>query len=421
MTTKALHSIRNQFPILTERVKGKTVAYLDSAATTQKPQSVIDAESKYYETANANVHRGMYHFAEQSTELYEGVRSMIKEFIRARRIEEIIFTRNTTHAINMVAFGWAAKRLRKGDRIILTEMEHHSNIVPWQQVAEETGAVLEYIPVTEEGMLDIQAFEEMLTPKTKVVAVTAASNVLGTITPIKDIVKKAHGVGAMVLVDAAQYAAHAPIDVEKWDCDFLALSAHKMYGPMGVGVLYGKQELLETMHPFEFGGEMILEVHKTESSWNTLPHKFEAGTPNVGGVVGFGAAIQMMKDLGWEVIMQHEAELTEALIETVSKIPGTRIFGPQHAADEDETESVLIRTGVVSFSVEGIHPHDLATIFDEEGVAIRSGHHCAQVLMQRFDVPALARASIGIYTNLDDIKRIPKAMERARKILVKNE
>ncbi len=408
-TSRTVESIRTEFPILASQSHGKPLAYLDNAATTQKPASVIDATAAFYRTANANAHRGIYELAEKATDLFEATRAKVRDFLHARSDREIIFTRGTTESTNCVASTWGRQNIRSGDAILVSEMEHHANLVPWQQLAHAAGAELRFIPVTDEGRLDVKAFSALLADaKVKLVAITAASNVLGTITPVKELIKKAHAAGALVLVDTAQAAAHMPLDVQSWDCDFLAFSSHKMYGPTGVGVLYGKELLLEKMPPFMFGGDMIMEVHKAQSTWNDLPWKFEAGTQNIAAVVAFAAALDYITSIGWDWIQQHERELTEHLLAILGKIPGVTIYGPRKATE---------RLGVVSFSVQGIHPHDLATIFDQEGLAIRSGHHCAQVLMERLGVSALARASIALYTSKKEIDRIPAAIARAGEIL----
>ncbi|MBI3956974.1 MAG: cysteine desulfurase [Candidatus Kerfeldbacteria bacterium] len=400
--------IREKFPILEQMVNGKPVAYLDNAATTQKPQAVIDATSSFYSTTNANVHRGIYQFAETATAAYEAVREQVRNFVRARRVHEIIFTRGTTEALNLIAATWGRANVKPGDAILVTEMEHHSNLVPWQQLALSVGAELRFVPVTDDGRLDLSALPKLLDSKVRLFAFTACSNVLGTMNPVKELVKKAHAAGALALVDAAQAAAHLPIDVQSWDCDFLALSGHKMYGPTGIGALYGKQELLEQMPPFLFGGDMILEVKKDVTTWNELPYKFEAGTPNIAGVIGWAPALDLLTSLGWEAIMKHEQELTRHGLEILQRVPGLTLYGPTTAEG---------RGGVFSFTIDGIHPHDLATIFDEQGIAIRAGHHCAQPLMDRYGVPAMARASCAIYTTKDELDRIPKAIERARQVL----
>lgn len=401
-----VNDIRKQFPLLSAHPE---LAYFDNAATTQKPQSVIDAEMKFYTAMNANVRRGMYSLAEASTQAYEDVRQQVRTFIHARHAEEIIFTKGTTESINLVMYSWGRENIKAGDVILLSEMEHHANLVPWQQLALQQGAELRWIPVTDDGRLDSKMISSLLDAKVKLVAITAMSNVLGTINPVKEIVKKAHAVGSRVLVDAAQMVAHGPIDVESWDADFVAFSAHKMYGPTGVGVLYAKQKLLEAMPPFQFGGDMILEVHKDRSEWNELPAKFEGGTPNIAGVIGLGAAISYLESLGWDWIQQRETMLTEKLLAVLHAFSDIQIFGPTDMRE---------RGSVVSFNIGSIHAHDLSTVLDSENIAVRSGHHCAQVLMQRCNVPAMARVSLSFYNTEEEIDRLPKAIEKARSILL---
>lgn len=403
-STKEDH--RADFPFVQNN---PALAYFDNAATTQKPRSVIEAEVRFYETMNANIHRGMYSIAEQATAAFENVRQQVRKFLHARRVEEIIFTKGTTESINLVMQTWGRQNIHAGDVILLSDMEHHANLVPWQQLAPQTGAEVRWIPVTEDGRLEKGAFQKLLDGKVKLVAITAMSNVLGTITPVKEVVKKAHAVGARVLVDAAQIVAHAPIDVESWNADFVALSAHKMYGPTGVGVLYGKKELLDVMAPYQFGGEMIVEVHKDRSDWNELPYKFEAGTPNIAGVIGFGSAIEYIQNLGWDWIQARERALTEKLLAVLQNVPEVTIFGPKGTEE---------RGSIVSFNVGTMHAHDLATILDSENIAVRSGHHCAQVLMERFNVPAMVRASLAFTNTKEEIGRLPKAIAKARSILV---
>ncbi len=397
---------RADFPFLQNN---PGLAYFDNAATTQRPRAVLDAEVQFLETTNANVHRGMYSVAEQATAAFENVRQQVRKFLHTRRAEEIIFTKGTTESVNLVMQTWGRQNIHDGDVILLSEMEHHANLVPWQQRALQTGAELRWIPVADDGRLDITIFQTLVDRRVKLVAFTAMSNVLGTINPVKEIVKKAHVAGATVLVDEEQFAAHATLDVESWNADFVALSAHKMYGPTGVGVLYGKKELLATMPPYQFGGEMILAVHKDRSEWNELPYKFEAGTPNIAGIIGFGAAIDYIQKLGWDWIQEREKVLTERLLATLQSIPDVTLYGPK---DGEE------RGSVASFNVGTMHPHDLATILDSENIAVRSGHHCAQPLMERFHVPAMVRASLAFYNTEEEIKRLPKAIKKARRILL---
>ncbi len=402
---RRVEEIRKAFPLFSAYPK---LAYFDNAATTQKPRSVIEAETQFYETINANVRRGMYALAESSTEAFENVRQQVRKFLHARHAEEIIFTKGTTESINLVMYSWGRENIKAGDVILLSEMEHHANVVPWQQLAIQQSAKLRWIPVTDDGRLDSKMISSLLDDKVKLVAITAMSNVLGTINPVKEIVKKAHAVGAKVLVDAAQMVAHGPIDVESWDADYVAFSAHKMYGPTGVGMLYAKQELLEAMPPFIFGGDMILEVKKDRSEWNELPAKFEGGTPNIAGVIGLGAAITYLESLGWDWIQERELRLTGKLLDTLRSVPDVTVFGPNDTAE---------RGSVVSFNLGSIHAHDLATVLDSENIAVRSGHHCAQPLMQRFGVPAMVRVSLSFYNTEEEIERLPKAIEKAKKIL----
>lgn len=405
---KTVEDIRKDFPILSQVVNGKPVAYLDNAATTQKPEVVLKAMDDFYRTTNANVHRGIYKFAEVATALYEGAREKVQEFVKARNTKEIIFTRGATEAFNLLAYTWGEANVGAVDTIVVTEMEHHSNLVPWQQLAKRKGAKLLFVGVTDDGRLDMASWKAALEQKPKIVSFSAFSNVTGVMNPVKALMKDVHVAGAVGVVDAAQAGAHMPIDVQSWNCDFLALAAHKMYGPTGVGVLYGKEEHLAAMPPFLFGGDMILQVSKEDSTWNELPYKFEAGTPNIAGVIGFGTAIDYIMNVGWDMIAKHELELTEHGLKVLAGIKGVCVIGPKTAEN---------RGGVFSFSIDGIHPHDIATIFDSEGIAIRSGHHCAQVLMNRFGVPATARASVGMYTTTDELDRLPAAIAACRKIL----
>lgn len=400
--------LRKDFPILEQAMNGKPLAYLDNAATTQKPTVVLTAMDRFMRTTNANVHRGIYQLAEQATEAFEGIREQAKNFLHARHAHEIIFTKGATESMNLVMNTWGRQNIHEKDIIVLTEMEHHSNLVPWQQLAQSVGAEIRWVPITNDFRLDLRAFEQLLDQSVKFVSLTAFSNVLGTVNPIKEIVKRAHAAGALVMVDAAQAAAHQPIDVQSWNCDFLALSSHKVYGPTGVGVLYGKEDHLRSMPPFLFGGDMILEVHKDSSTWNELPWKFEAGTSNIVGVVGFGEALKYLQALGWDWVAERETELTKHLLNALQNVSGVTVYGPSE---------VVERGGVASFAVSGIHPHDLATIFDQEGIAVRSGHHCAQILMERLGVPALARASLALYNTEEEVNRLPLAIAKARSIL----
>ncbi|RME12687.1 MAG: cysteine desulfurase [Ardenticatenia bacterium] len=402
-----IEAIRQQFPILQRQVHGKPLVYLDSAATSQKPLAVIDAMDRYYREYNANVHRGVHTLSEEATAAYEGARKRIARFINARSPRELIYTRNATEAINLVAATWGRANLTPNDAVLITEMEHHSNIVPWQILRDQIGFELRAVPVTDEGYLDMDAFDRLLDERVKLVAVTHMSNVLGTINPIAEMTAKAHAVGALVLVDGAQSVPHMPVDVQALDIDFLAFSAHKMAGPTGIGALWARRELLEAMPPYMGGGDMIAFVSLERSTWADLPHKFEAGTPAIAEAIGFGAAVDFLSELGMENVRAHEIEITEYALEALSEVPGLRLLGPRKAADKG---------GVASFVLDGVHPHDIASILDAEGVAVRAGHHCAQPLMQRYNVPATTRASFYVYTTREEIDRLVEALHVVRKV-----
>lgn len=394
--------VRADFPILGRTARGKRLAYLDSAASTQKPAKVIDTLNAFYRESNANVHRGVYELSERSTEMYDQARATIARLINAPERRECIFVRNTTEAINLVANSWGRSNLQSGDTIVLTMLEHHSNIVPWQLIAQQTGAQLRYVDIDDEGRLQMDQMRELLNREpVKVVAVTHVSNTLGTITPLKDITRLAHEAGAVVMADAAQSVPHMQVDVQALDVDFMAFSGHKMVGPMGIGVLYGKREHLEAMPPFMGGGSMIRQVELDHSTWADLPEKFEAGTPSVADAVGLAAAAEYLTDLGFDGIRQHEIQLTNYALGQLREIPGITLFGPD---GED-------RAGVVSFVLDGAHPHDIASILDGEGVAVRAGHHCAQPLMRRLDVTATARASFYVYNTEQDVDQLVHAVE----------
>jgi len=393
--------LRADFPILSRTVHDKPLVYLDNAATTQKPRQVIDALVNYYSRYNANIHRGLHALSEEATEAYESVREQTATFLNASSSRSIVFTRNATEAINLVAQAWGRANLKPGDEILLTEMEHHSNLVPWQLIAKATGATLRFIGVTEDGRLKLNEYGTQLTRKTKLVGVTHMSNVLGTINPIEDIVQQAHRQHALVLVDAAQSAPQLTIDVQRIGADFLACSSHKMLGPTGVGILYAREELLDSMEPFLGGGEMISDVQLTESTWNDIPWKFEAGTPNIGGVIAFGKALEYLGRLGPEAIRQHEQELTGYALDQLRTVEGLTVYGPR---------TIEERGGVVSFNLNGLHPHDVGTVLDHEGVAVRAGHHCAKPLMRRLGVAATARASFYVYNGRDDVDRLIQAL-----------
>ena len=396
--------VRKDFPIFETLAHGKPLVYLDSAATSHKPRAVIDRIVRFYETENANVHRGIYELGEKATAAYEGAREASARFIGARSPRSIVFTRGTTEAINLLRYTWARANVRDGDEILVTDMEHHSNLIPWQLHCLDTGAVLRHLPIDDDGRLRVDLLGEYVTDKTKLVALNLMSNVLGTINPVRQIADAAHAVGARILVDAAQAAPHLSFDVNELDADFLAFSAHKMCGPTGAGVLYGREDLLEAMPPFHGGGEMIREVWADRATFAEIPHKFEAGTPNVAQVVGMGAAIEYLEDLGMDSVRRHEIEITEYALERLRET-GATIYGPPDASD---------RGGVVAFNVPEVHPHDMATIVDQEGVCIRAGHHCAQPLMRRLDVPATARASFYIYNSEEDVDVLIESLDEAK-------
>ncbi|TCS78473.1 cysteine desulfurase [Tepidibacillus fermentans] len=396
-------SIRKEFPILDQEVNGHPLVYLDSAATAQKPLKVIETLDHYYRKMNSNVHRGVHTLGTYATDAYEGAREKVRAFINAKSIEEIIFTRGTTTSINLVAQSYGRSFLKEGDEIVLTMMEHHSNLIPWQQVAKATGATLKYIPLQPDGTIDIEDIKKTITANTKLVAMTQVSNVLGTINPIKEVVKIAHAVGAKVVVDGAQSVPHMKVDVQDLDCDFLAFSGHKMGGPTGIGVLYGKKELLEKMEPVEFGGEMIEFVELYDSTWKELPWKFEGGTPIIAGAIGLGAAIDFIQSIGLDEIEKHEHELIEYAMERVKTINGFTMYGPK-----------TNRGGLIAFNLEGVHPHDVATVLDTEGIAVRAGHHCAQPLMKWLDVSATARASFYLYNTKEEIDRWIEALIKTK-------
>ena len=401
-------AIRQDFPILNQQVNGKPLIYLDSGASSQKPLSVIEAMDACYRTYYANVHRGIYKFSEKTSDAYETARKKVARFINAKSWREIIFTRNTTESINLVAYTWGRQNIKAGDTILLTEMEHHANLVPWQQLAAETGARLAYIPVDTQGFCcDRAAIDCLIDDSVKLVAITQMSNVLGTVTPLGDIAAKAHAVGALVLVDGAQAVPHMPTDVQAFDVDFLAFSGHKMLGPSGIGVLYGKRQVLESMPPFLTGGDMIRQVTFEGAEWNELPWKFEAGTPSIVDAIGLGAAVDYLTNLGMHEIRKHEIELTTYAFDRMSQIEGIRILGPP-----DPTA----RGGAVAFTLGNIHPHDIASLLDREGIAIRAGHHCAMPLHEKLCLTASARASFYVYTQPSDIDRLAEALDQIREI-----
>jgi len=402
-----VNEIRKDFPILQrETAGGARVVYLDSTATSQKPLAVIEAMNDYYRRSNANIHRGVHTLAEEATAMYEAAREKIAKFINAPSARQIIYTRNTTESINLVAHTWARANLKAGDLVILTEMEHHSNLVPWHMLQAERGIELEFIPVTDSGLLDLDTYKTLLNRTPKLVSFTHMSNVLGTINPAADIIRMAHEVGAITIVDAAQSVPHLKVDVQALDADFLAFSAHKMCGPTGIGALYGRLKLLESMPPFLGGGDMIKEVHLRSFRPNTLPHKFEAGTPAIAEAVGFGAAVDYLTKVGMENVAAHEHEITEYALERLEEIPGVKLFGP--AAQN--------KGGVAAFTLEGVHPHDVAQILDRDGIAVRAGHHCAQPLHEKFGIPATSRASFYLYNTKDEVDLLVNGIYKVKEL-----
>ncbi|MFQ5423791.1 MAG: SufS family cysteine desulfurase [Phycisphaerae bacterium] len=392
---------RKDFPILRRKVHGKPLVYLDNAATTQKPQVVIDAIRRHYEEANANIHRGVHELSVRATEAYERARRSIQRFLGASRPEEIVFCRGTTEAINLIAQTYGRQRIGRGDEIVVSEMEHHSNIVPWQILCEQTGAVLRVIPINDAGELRLEKYECLLGPRTRLVAVTHVSNALGTVNPVREIIEAAHRRDIPVLLDGAQAASHLPVNVQTLGCDFYAISGHKVFGPTGIGALYGRYELLDELPPYQAGGEMIRSVTFEKTTYGDLPGRLEAGTPNIAGAIGFGAAVDYVADIGPDRIEAYERTLLERATEALSAIPGVRLIGT--AAD---------KAAVVSFVVEGVHPHDVGTVLDREGIAVRTGHHCAQPVMQHFHVPATSRASFAFYNTMDEIDALAAGVRR---------
>lgn len=400
-----IEKVREDFPILKRKINGKPIVYLDNAATSQKPRQVIETIERYYEEYNANIHRGIYSISEEATTAHENARAKVARFINARSPEEIVFLRGTTEAINLVANSWGRTNIGPGDGIMLTEMEHHSNIVPWQLLAKEKAAHLKYIGVTSDGLINQEDFHRHLEGGgVKLLALTQASNVVGTINPVREMVREAHSKGMMVLVDAAQSVPHMPVDVQDLDCDFLAFSGHKMCAPTGIGVLYAEKKLLDEMPPYQGGGEMIREVHQFESSWKDPPYKFEAGTVNIEGGIGLGAAVDYLSSVGMRNIRLHEKELTKYALETLSKIKGMKVYGPMDP---------MVRGGVVSFNLGDIHSHDMASLLDEDNIAVRSGQHCAQPLHERFDIPSTTRASFYLYNTEAEVDALESSLKRA--------
>jgi cysteine desulfurase/selenocysteine lyase len=397
--------VRADFPILSRQINGRPLVYLDNAATTQKPRSVLDAIAAYYTDINANVHRGVHELSARATDAYEAARERVRRFFNAASTHEIVFTRNATEGINLVAYAFVKPRLRPGDEVLISAMEHHSNIVPWQIVCEGTGASLRVAPIDDRGELMLDEFERRLTPRTKIAAITCMSNALGTITPAADIVRIAHAHDVPVLLDASQAAYHMRIDVRGLDCDFLVATGHKLYGPTGIGVLYGKESHLDAMPPFMGGGDMISSVSFERSSWNVLPYKFEAGTPHIAGAIGLHAALDYIDAIGFDAIGLQERELLDHGTDVLQQIEGVRLIG-----------TAPRKASILSFVMEGVHPHDIGTIVDREGVAIRTGHHCAQPVMERFGIPATARASIAMYNTREELDALGRALRRVREV-----
>lgn len=402
-----LSSLRADFPIMSSLMNGKPLVYLDSAATSQKPRVVIDALADYYGRYNANIHRGIYAIAEEATQAHEGARSRVARFIGSSDSAEVIFTRNTTEAINLVAHSWGRANIRAGDEIVLTEMEHHSNLIPWLFLSQETGAVLRHIPFDDNGYLDMEAAGRLITSRTKLVSVVHGSNVLGTINPVKDLARMAHAHGALILIDAAQSVPHLGVDVADLECDFLAFSSHKMLGPTGMGALWARSDILESMPPFMGGGEMIGQVFLDRATFNDLPWKFEAGTPNIADAIAWGVAVDYLEQVGMQAIREHEIDLTEYALERLGEEPDIVLYGPRDAKRKG---------GVVSFNLGDVHSHDVAAVLDAEGICIRVGHHCCQPLMRRLGVPGTARASFYLYNTRDEIDALVAGLERVRAI-----
>ena len=397
--------VRADFPILSRTINGKPLAYLDNAATTQKPRVVLDAITSYYTSINANVHRGVHELSGRATDAYEAARERIRAYFNAASVREIVYTRNATEGINLVAFTFARARLGPGDEVLISAMEHHSNIVPWQLVCEATGARLSVAPIDDQGELILEEFERRLTPRTRIAAVTHMSNALGTVTPVAQLVRMAHARGVPILIDASQAAYHMRVDVQALDCDFLVATGHKLYGPTGIGVLYGREALLEAMPPFMGGGDMISSVTFERSTWNVLPYKFEAGTPDIAGAIGLHAALDYIESVGFEAIAAHERDLMEHGTAMLQAIDGVRLIG-----------TARNKASILSFVMDDVHPHDIGTIVDREGIAIRTGHHCAQPVMERFNIPATARASLAMYNTREELDALGRALGKVREV-----
>lgn len=408
MTQQTLSTmkIRKDFPILQQTINEHPLVYFDNAATTQKPRSVIDAITNFYETTNSNIHRGIHHLSQEATAQYEHTRSMIQQFINARSEKEIIFTKGTTESINLVATTWGRENIKQGDEILLTEMEHHSNIVPWIMLTKEQGATIQYIPINDNGELELSKLDTLISKNTKLIAVTHISNTLGTINPIKEIIQKAHTKNIPVLIDGAQSPAHTSINVQELDCEFYTFSGHKMYGPTGTGILYAKEEILQHMPPYQGGGEMITSVSFEQIEYAELPHKFEAGTPNIAGIIALGNAVEFIQRIGYHHIQTHEQELLDDATKKMQTIPGLNIIGQAQK-----------KIGIISFIVDNIHPHDLGTILSEEGIAVRTGQHCTEPIMQHFQIPGTARISFAVYNTKEEIDRFIQILNEAIVIL----
>lgn len=400
-----VNQVRKDFPILHQEVRGRPLVYLDSAATAQKPQAVIDALVRFYQHDNANVHRGVHVLSERATEAYEGARETVRRFINARDAKEVVFVRGTTEAINLVAQTYGRKHIGAGDEVLITQMEHHANIVPWRMLCEQTGAVLKVIPVDDRGELVLDAVDALLTERTRILAVTHVSNALGTVVPVKELTRRAHAKGIPVLVDGAQAVTHFPVDVQDLGCDFYAFSGHKMFGPTGIGVLYGRKERLEAMPPYQGGGDMILSVTMEKVTYNRVPYRFEAGTPNLEGAVGLAAAIRYLEALGMENVAAHDRELLAYATQALESVPGLRMVGTARE-----------KSGVLSFMLADVHPHDVGTILDREGICIRTGHHCAQPVMQHFKVPATSRASLALYNTREDVDALVRGLHKVLEV-----
>ncbi|MCE5306932.1 MAG: cysteine desulfurase [Acidobacteriales bacterium] len=404
-TSFDVSAIRKDFPILAQEVYGKPLVYLDNAATSQKPKCVIDAVTHFYLMDNANVHRGLHQLSERSTEAFEAARSKVQRFVNAEKTREIIFVRGATEGINLVAQTYGRSRVGAGDEIVISTLEHHSNIVPWQMLCEEKGAVLRVVPINDRGEMEFDQLEKLLNRRTRLVAVAHVSNALGTINPVREIVRTAHRFNVPVLIDGAQAVPHMKVDVRNLDCDFYVFSGHKVFGPTGVGVLYGKEQLLESMPPYQGGGDMIRSVTFEKTTYNELPHKFEAGTPNIAGVIGLGAAIDYLNEIDMDAVAAHEIDLLQYATQALERIPGLRLLGTARE-----------KAGVLSFLIDGVHPHDAGTVLDREGVAVRTGHHCAQPVMDRFGIPATTRASLAFYNTREDIDALVAGIHKVKEV-----